>query len=79
MSYFVYILRCKDATLYTGITNNIEKRFAAHQKGVGARYTRAHPPESVVFKKRFRTKGAALKYEYKTKQLSRAAKLELIK
>jgi putative endonuclease len=78
MPYFVYILRCRDGSLYTGSTNDVVKRFAAHKSGAGAKYTRSHPPEKIVFQKKFRTKGAALRYEIKTKNLSRAEKLKLI-
>lgn len=78
MPYQVYILRCKDGTLYTGITNNLPARFLAHKKGVGAKYTKAHPPEKIVYQENKRTKGLALKLEYRIKQLSREQKLLLI-
>jgi putative endonuclease len=79
MAYFVYILECKDKTLYTGITNDLEKRFLAHKNGTGAKYTRSHPPKKIVYSQNFRTKGKALKKEIQIKQLSRLKKLELIK
>lgn len=79
MPYLVYILRCQDGTLYTGITNNLEKRLATHKNGTGAKYTRSHKPDKIVFTKKFRGKGPALRYEIKIKQLPRSQKLLLIK
>jgi len=78
MSYFVYILKCKDGTLYTGITNDLAKRLEAHKKGTGARYTRSHPPEKIVYSEKYRTKGLALNREAEIKRLSRPQKLKLI-
>jgi putative endonuclease len=78
MAYVVYILRCKDQTLYTGITNDLAKRLQAHRAGKGAKYTASHPPEAVVYTKRCRTRGAALRCEIKIKNLTRAQKLVLI-
>ncbi len=78
MSYFVYILKCKDGTLYTGITNDLARRFEAHKKGIGARYTRSHPPKKIVRSEKYGTKGRALKREAEIKRLSRGEKLELI-
>lgn len=78
MIYFVYILLCKDKSLYTGITNDVAKRFSAHKKGKGARYTRSHPPVKIVHTEKYRTKGRALKREAEIKRLSRPQKLKLI-
>ncbi len=78
MPYFVYILLCKDRSLYTGITNDIAKRLAAHKKGTGARYTRSHPPLKIVHKEKYRTKGLALKREAEIKNLTRPQKLKLV-
>ncbi len=78
MSYFVYILKCKDGTLYTGITNDLAKRLEAHKKGTGARYTRSHPPEKIAYSEKYRTKSRALKREAEIKRLSRPQKLKLI-
>lgn len=77
MAYFVYILLCKDKSLYTGITNDVAKRFLAHKKGTGARYTRSHPPVKIVHTEKYRTKGRALKREAEIKRFSRATKLKL--
>ncbi len=78
MPYLVYILRCHDGSLYTGITNNLPKRLAAHKNGTGAKYTRAHKPDRIVYTKNFRSKSAALKAELKIKKMPRAKKLVLI-
>lgn len=78
MPYFVYILECKDGSLYTGITNDLKKRFDAHKNGVGARYTRSHPPKKIVYSEKYRTKGRALSREAEIKALSREVKLRLI-
>lgn len=78
MPYFVYILLCKDKSLYTGITNDVAKRLLAHKNGTGARYTRSHPPMKIVHTEKYRTKGRALKREAEIKRLPRAGKLKLI-
>lgn len=78
MTYFVYILLCKDKSLYTGITNDVAKRFSAHKEGKGARYTRSHPPMKIVHMEKYPTKGRALKREAEIKRFSRAKKLKLI-
>ena len=77
-NYFVYILRCIDNTLYTGVTNNVERRFAQHLAGQASRYTRAHPAKQIIYVERCKNKGAALKREYAIKRLSRTAKLSLV-
>lgn len=76
--YTVYILRCQDGSLYTGITNHLPKRWALHQAGKASRYTRSHPVQKIVYTKRCRTKSAALKREAAIKKLTRTAKLQLI-
>ena len=45
MAWWVYMLRCRDGSLYTGVTTDVERRFAQHRAGTGAKYTRTHPPE----------------------------------
>lgn len=77
--WFVYILRCADGTLYTGATNDVPRRLEAHSRGRGARYTRARLPVRLVWKKRTRDRSAALKEEWRLKQLSRAEKLALVR
>jgi putative endonuclease len=78
--YYLYILTCADRTLYTGITTDVEKRVDEHNRGlVGAKYTRSRLPVFLSYVKEVGDQSEALREEYKMKQLSRAAKLELIK
>ncbi|MCX6722225.1 MAG: GIY-YIG nuclease family protein [Candidatus Staskawiczbacteria bacterium] len=77
--WFVYIIRCKDGSLYTGATNDLEKRFADHKSGKGAKYTKSHIPEEIVFSKKFRSKIKALKKEREIKDLTREEKIKFIK
>lgn len=77
--HFVYILQCKDDTLYTGYTTNIVHRLKMHEKGKGAKYTRGRGPFSVVYQETLSSKEAALRREYEIKQLQRLEKLDLIK
>ncbi len=74
----VYILRCKDDTLYTGSTDDFSKRLEAHRQGKGAKYTRGRSPLEPVYLEVCSDRSAALKREYAVKQLSRQKKLELI-
>lgn len=76
---YVYILKCADDTLYTGWTNNLEKRIATHNKGKGAKYTRARLPVELVYSEEFEDKIEAQKREYAIKKLKRNEKLKLIK
>ena len=77
--YYVYILRCRDGSLYTGITNDVAHRMAAHLGGKGAKYTRSHPPEAVAALWHCEDKTAAARLEYAVKaKLTRAQKLELV-
>ena len=75
---YVYILKCSDDSLYTGWTNNLEKRFKAHSTGKGAKYTKARLPVELVYYEEFEDKIDAMKREYEIKQLKRKEKLELI-
>ena len=76
--WIVYILRCADASLYTGITNDLGARLQKHEEGKGAKYTRGRGPLQLVFQETCSSKGAALKRERAIKALSRAQKLELL-
>ena len=78
MSWYIYILRCGDDTLYTGITDDVDRRFAAHCAGKGAKYTRGRGPLTLVYTEEAEDKSAALKREHAIKKLSRAEKLEMI-
>ena len=75
---FTYILRCADGTYYTGWTNNLEKRLAAHNSGVASKYTRSRRPVELVYHERFETKEEAMGREWRIKQLTRAQKEALI-
>lgn len=74
----VYILRCKDDTLYTGSTDDFPKRLEAHRQGKGAKYTRGRGPLEPVYIEQCEDRSAALKREYAVKQLSRQEKLALV-
>ena len=75
---YTYILRCKDNTLYTGWTNNLEKRLEAHNAGKGAKYTKARLPVELVYFEQFETKEEAMKREFAIKKLTRRQKNMLI-
>ena len=75
---FVYMLRCADGTLYTGWTNDLEKRVKAHNDGRGAKYTHARRPVTLVYSEALPSKEAALRREAAVKKLTRAQKLALI-
>ena len=75
----VYILRCGDGTLYTGWTNDLEKRLRTHAAGKGAKYTRARLPVTLVYTEVFETEHEARSREYGIKRLTRSQKLSLIK
>ncbi|MCI8551274.1 MAG: GIY-YIG nuclease family protein [Lachnospiraceae bacterium] len=75
---YTYILRCSDGSLYTGWTNHLERRVAAHQSGRGAKYTKSRRPVELVYWEKFSTKAEAMSREAAIKQLSRKDKLALI-
>ncbi len=80
MLYTVYIVRCKDKTLYTGYTNNLEKRIHDHNfSKTAAKYTRSRRPVKLIYSENFRTLSRALKREVAIKKLSRTQKLSLVK
>lgn len=76
--WYLYILRCKDGSLYTGITTNVEKRLEAHSSGRGAKYTRGRGPLELVYRESCGTHSDALKREWAIKTLTREQKLALI-
>lgn len=76
--YYVYLLRCADGTLYTGFTNDLARRLAAHNAGRGAKYTRGRRPVELVYWESFSNKSSALRREYAIKQLPRRQKLTLV-
>ena len=72
------MIKCSDGTLYTGWTNDLEKRVEAHNSGKGAKYTKARRPVELAYYEEFETKEQAMKREYAIKQLGRKEKQELI-
>ncbi len=75
---YTYILRCSDGTLYTGWTNDLNRRFEAHASGKGCKYTRTRLPVELVYHEEFDTKEQAMSREWHIKQLTREEKLKLI-
>ena len=76
--WFVYILRCRDDTLYTGMTDDVPRRVAVHNSGKGAKYTRGRTPVEAVYTEECESYSAALKREYAIKRLTRQEKLDII-
>ena len=74
----MYLLRCADNTLYTGIATDVDRRAAVHNRGQGAKYTRSHRPVTVIYREPCADKSAALRREAAIKRLPRAQKLKLI-
>ncbi len=70
MPWFVYLIECKDGSIYTGIAVDVEARYAVHLNGKGARYTRSHPPRRLLAAVEFQNRSEASKAEYRIKQLS---------
>ncbi|GEN45379.1 GIY-YIG nuclease family protein [Alkalibacillus haloalkaliphilus] len=77
--YYIYMLRCKDGSLYTGYTNDVAARLAKHQAGEAAKYTRAKLPVELVYQEEFESKSEAMKREAAIKKLSKREKEELVK
>ena len=76
---YTYMLRCADQSLYTGWTNNLEKRLEEHNSGKGAKYTRGRGPVELVYFEEFETKEEAMRREWQIKHLTKKEKEELIK
>ena len=76
--WYVYVLRCGDGTLYTGTTDDVARRLAAHRAGKGAKYTRGRGPLELLYTEQCPDRSAALRREYAIKQLSREEILHLI-
>ena len=70
MAWFVYLIECRDGSIYTGIAVDVAARYAAHVSGKGARYTRSHPPRRLLAAIEYADRSAASKAEYQIKRLS---------
>lgn len=77
MNWLVYMLRCRDGTIYTGCTNNLTRRLAAHNAGQGAKYTRGRGPVTLIYQEPCASRATALAREAALKKLSRRQKLAL--
>lgn len=77
--YFVYILKCKDGSLYTGITTDLARRLNEHKKGIGAKYTRGKKVGAIVYSERKKNRSTASKREAEIKSWTRTEKLALIR
>lgn len=78
IEHYIYIVRCKDETLYTGYTNNVQARIEKHNAGKGAKYTKTRRPVVLVYQEGYETKSEAMKREYEIKTFTRTQKLQLI-
>lgn len=77
-TWYVYILECGDGTLYTGITDDVQRRLAAHQAGKGAKYTRGRGPLTLRYQEACESYSHALRREVQIKRLNRREKLKLL-
>jgi putative endonuclease len=78
VAWFVYLLECQDGSLYTGVAVDVDRRYAEHVAGKGARYTRSHPPRQLLARFEHPDRSSALKAEYAIKQLPPSAKRALV-
>lgn len=78
MPYYVYIIRCRGGSLYTGCTKDLDSRMKLHADGKGARYTKMHKPKKLVHVEEFSSRSEAMKREKKVKKLSHREKLQLV-
>ena len=79
MPFFVYLLECRDKTYYCGFTKNLSQRVEAHNKGTGAKYTRARRPVKLIYFEKKKTLKAAMRREREIKSMSRKGKEKLVK
>lgn len=77
--WYVYIALCRDNTLYTGVTDNVERRFKEHQTGQGGHYTSYNRPKKILYTEKFKDKSEAKNREQQIKRWSKSKKLALIK
>ena len=76
---FIYMLRCGDGSLYTGVAKDVERRLEQHRRGRASRYTRSHLPVTLVWRRRVRSWSRALQEEHRIKSLPRARKEALVR
>lgn len=76
--WFLYLLRCRDGALYTGITNDVESRLEAHRNGTGAKYTRGKGPLTLAYTREVGSRSLASKLEYRVKRLRKSEKERLV-
>lgn len=79
MVYYTYMVKCSDGSLYTGYTNDLDRRVSAHNSGNGAKYTKSRRPVELVYYEEFDTKEEAMSREWHIKHLTRQQKMRLIK
>ena len=78
MKFYTYILKCADGSLYTGYTNDLDKRIQAHNEGTASKCTRGRLPVEMIYHEEFEDKSSAMKREYAIKKKSRKDKLDII-
>ncbi len=78
MTWFTYIVRCADGSLYTGVTNDLARRIATHNAAKGAKYTATRLPVALVWSEKASNRGVALKREHQIKKMSRIEKIQLV-
>lgn len=76
---YTYIVECSDGSLYTGWTNDLDKRIRAHNAGKGAKYTKSRRPVSLVYHEEFQTREEAMRREWEIKQMTREKKMKMIR
>ena len=76
---YTYIVKCSDGSLYTGWTNDLEKRIQAHNDGKGAKYTKSRRPVTLVYYEEFHTKKEAMRREWEIKHMDREQKMTMIR
>lgn len=76
--WYLYILQCRDGTLYTGITDDVSRRLEQHNSGKGAKYTRGRGPLKLIYQERCGTHGDALRREIQIKRMTRQEKLRIV-
>ncbi|MBX9765611.1 GIY-YIG nuclease family protein [Patescibacteria group bacterium] len=77
--YLVYLLECKDGTIYTGITTNVKRRLEEHKNGIGSRYTRSRKVKRLLYTEKHKNRSSASKREAEIKRMPRKKKLDFVK